>query len=167
MQQGALEKKRCVPLAAGPAPSTVGSVTPARLRCSIGISTLSDTVQSIVVEGSATQRYAIIARRQRIQVGAEHIRGIATPGRAVGAGPPPMSCLVAARRAASRTHHTGARPVFHLRRQDGRDNERYAADLTSIFFFCSTALAVFGIVTVRTPLEKSAAILPRSTPSGT
>ena len=59
------------------------------------------------------------------------------------------------------------RPVPCLRRQDGRDNERQTADLTSIFFFCSTALAVFGIVTVSTPLEKSAAILSRSTPSGT
>ena len=42
-----------------------------------------------------------------------------------------------------------------------------APAFTSIFFCCSIAFADFGIVMVSTPLEKSAAILSRSTPSGT
>jgi hypothetical protein len=50
---------------------------------------------------------------------------------------------------ASAVRRTGARSPEALQ----------AADFTSIFFCCSTAFAVFGMVTVSTPFEKSAAIL--------
>jgi len=44
--------------------------------------------------------------------------------------------------------------------------QKVHAVFTSIFFWAFCASALFGKVTVRTPLEKSAAILSWSTPSG-
>ncbi len=54
-----------------------------------------------------------------------------------------------------------------LREGERQRTANQAAAFTSIFFCCSTAFAVFGMVMVSTPLANSAAILSRSTPSGT